>query len=307
MIDRTQFLGGSEVAAALGLDPRCTPYQLWRKKLGLDPEFAGNAATRRGNFLEEVILETYRQQLQPDKFTPGVVARDGWRSGHFDALSIMPNGPVQTRVVEAKTVSRNAYRSGGWGEPWSDEIPQRYLCQVLWYLSLAPEAEGADVPVCVVPDDPDEVLGLCAPDVLKIGQFHIYRIVRDDGVRALEAKIVEQCQAFWRHVVDRVEPEPMTAEDAALRWPGHIKGKAKVVTPEVASLLAEYEALGAAEKAAEDARKVAREKLAIFAEDCETLVGPDGRALATFKTVERPQYTVAAGSYRALRLSKRKP
>ncbi len=307
MSDRTQFLGGSEVAAALGIDPRCTPYQLWRKKVGLDPEFQGNAATRRGSFLEEVILETYRQQLQPDKFETGVEARDRWRAGHLDALSVMPDGPVQTRVVEAKTVSRHAYRGAGWGEPWSDEIPHRYLCQVLWYLSLAPQAEGADVPVAVIPDDPDEVLGLSAPDVLKAGQFHVYRIVRDDNVRALEAKIVAQCTEFWKRVVERVEPEPMTAEDAALRWPGHVKGKAKVVTPEVATLLAEYEALGTAEKQAEDARKAAREKLVIFAEDCETLVGSDGRALATFRTVERPEYTVAAGSYRTLRINKRKP
>lgn len=302
--DRTQSLGGSEVAAALGLDPRCTPYQLWRRKLGLDPEFAGNAATRRGQFLEEVILETYRRRLEPKEFQAAVERRDDWRSAHLDGLASFDDSPVAQRVVEAKTVSAHAFRSSGWGDPWTDELPRQYLLQVLWYMALTDDAQGADVPVCVVPDDPDEVLGLSAPEVLKAGQFHVYRVIRTDEVRQMEADIIAKCREFWRKVVDRVEPDPVTAEDAALRWPGHVKGKTKVVTPEVAALLAQYAEEGKALTDAEEAKKSTREKLVIFAEDAETLVGPDGRPLATFRTVERPQYTVAAGSYRALKMVK---
>lgn len=46
--DRTRFLGASDMAAVLGVDPYKTALQLYEEKVGLVLPFTGNAHTRRG-------------------------------------------------------------------------------------------------------------------------------------------------------------------------------------------------------------------------------------------------------------------
>lgn len=52
---RQSGIGSSEVATIVGLNPWETPYQLWRRKIGLDPAKAENAAMRNGHHLEDAV------------------------------------------------------------------------------------------------------------------------------------------------------------------------------------------------------------------------------------------------------------
>lgn len=295
-MNRTEGIGGSDVAAVCGLDPNKTPYQLWREKTGVDPSFPGNAATRRGNFLESVILETYRRQQEPALFRTGVEVVDGWRSAHVDALAEHATSPL--RVVEAKSVSQHAFRRD-WGEPWTDEVPDRALCQGLWYAGLT-GASVIDFPVAVIPDDPDEVMGLSAAEVMERSKFHVFRVI---PTGEMIQRLTNRAYRFWHdHVLPKVEPEPVNIGDVHLRWPTHAAGKTKPATPEVLELLKRLQNLGEAERQAKDERDTVREALMIYAEDSEALVLPDGRPLATIKTQDRKGYTVEAASFRAIRL-----
>lgn len=300
LADRRRGIGGSDVAALLGLDPRKTPYQLWRDKLGLDEAEAKGAALRRGNFLEAALLARYAEKVQPAEFHPQVPhqADGGWRRGNQDARAVMTDGT--RRVVEAKTVSRHVFRNE-WGTPWTDEVPDRALCQGLWYGNLD-DSDLIDFAVCVVPDDPDEVLGLTAEQVLQVAEFHVFQASRNPE---LEQSIIESAHTFWhQNVLERVPPEPIGEEDVELRWPRHITGELAPAEP-VLELLLKYADASARANATKKEREDLREQLLLYARGAEALVAADGRTpLLTLKTQPRAAHQVAASTSRVLRFTK---
>lgn len=59
---RSQYIGGSDAAAVVGLNAYASPYSLWAEKTGKVPGFAGNLATEVGSFLEEFIAQKFAQE-----------------------------------------------------------------------------------------------------------------------------------------------------------------------------------------------------------------------------------------------------
>ena len=54
---RESGIGSSEVATIVGLNPWESPYQLWRRKLGLDPAKQENFAMKAGHYLEDAVAQ----------------------------------------------------------------------------------------------------------------------------------------------------------------------------------------------------------------------------------------------------------
>ena len=52
---RKSGIGSSEVATIVGLNPFETPYQLWRRKRGLDAPQEENFAMKAGHYLEDAV------------------------------------------------------------------------------------------------------------------------------------------------------------------------------------------------------------------------------------------------------------
>ena len=52
---RKSGIGSSEVATIVGLNPWETPYQLWRRKIGLDAPKEENFAMKAGHYLEDAV------------------------------------------------------------------------------------------------------------------------------------------------------------------------------------------------------------------------------------------------------------
>ena len=52
---RKSGIGSSEVATILGLNPFETPYQLWRRKIGLDEPKTETFAMKAGHYLEDAV------------------------------------------------------------------------------------------------------------------------------------------------------------------------------------------------------------------------------------------------------------
>ncbi len=59
---RSQYIGGSDAAAVVGLNPFSSPYSLWAEKTGKVPGFAGNLATEVGAYLEEFVAQKFTQE-----------------------------------------------------------------------------------------------------------------------------------------------------------------------------------------------------------------------------------------------------
>src|SRR5436309_2038443 len=84
---RTFTIGGSDAAAAAGIDPHKSRMKLWLEKRGVIP-VEESEAMRWGKLLEPVIFEELRErELDPQHFT--LVAGDKkrpWCIGHPDGL-----------------------------------------------------------------------------------------------------------------------------------------------------------------------------------------------------------------------------
>ncbi len=59
---RSQYIGGSDAAAVVGMNSFSTPYSLWAEKTGRIPKFSGNLATEVGTFLEEFVARKFAEE-----------------------------------------------------------------------------------------------------------------------------------------------------------------------------------------------------------------------------------------------------
>ena len=59
---RSKYIGGSDAAAVVGLNPFSSAYSLWAEKTGRIPGFDGNLATEVGTYLEEFVAQKFAQE-----------------------------------------------------------------------------------------------------------------------------------------------------------------------------------------------------------------------------------------------------
>lgn len=298
LAERRKGIGGSDCGAIVGLDPRRTRYGLWREKRGLPDNDDGKpAARRRGNYLEAAILRRYAEVVKPASMEPGIAHaanEGGWRRGNQDARAVLVEG--KRVAVECKSVNRNVLQhtqdpNQQWGQPWSDEVPQRHLCQGLWYANLD-DADLIDFPVLVMPDDPDEVLGLTADEVVAVSEFRVYRAMRN---RDVEAWLIDEARKFWfDHVVANVAPElELGTGDVDLRWPISVPKTAKPLDDEKLLVIARrFHRVSEARNKLTKLREHLREHLQLFAEGAEALTDPrhPNTPWVTLKTQKRAGY-----------------
>ncbi|MFD1832442.1 YqaJ viral recombinase family protein [Streptomyces desertarenae] len=142
---RAHGIGGSEIAAVLGLSPHESPFSLWHRKAGRIGPVEESEEMYWGKVHEPAICARFAA-LHPDLTvvpspTYAAVGRP-WHIVNPDRLAITADGSVE--VVEAKT-SRDGI---GWGDEGTDQIPVHYKAQVRWYCA-ALAARRAHVAVLI--------------------------------------------------------------------------------------------------------------------------------------------------------------
>lgn len=194
--DRRATIGGSEAAAACGVDPYRSQIMLWARKTGKLPEPPESEAMRWGKLLEPVILaelEEYGFDLLP---APAEGFRDGYRVGHPDAFATKDGRRL---IVDAKTTG--PWSSHKWDEA---DAPTSYVLQLHHYMALTGDTAG--VLACLI-----------------AGQRLEVRIVeRDDTVVGL----MLEGEARFMEFVRRNEPPPVDgSSDAAEALRGMFPGE----------------------------------------------------------------------------------
>lgn len=224
---RRSGIGGSDIAAILGLSPFKTAVDVFLDKTGQTPDEDMNEAMLWGIILEDVVAKHYQetsgakvQRLNSLIRHPGkpfaianidrAVVTPGSRARFDEGKLLGADG-----IVECKTAS--AYKSGEWGRPDDDDaIPTHYAAQGMWYLGIT-GLDWCDVPVLIG------------------GQkYLVKRIERDDEtIRGM----FERAEEFWfKHVVERIAPEPKTGEDAVKLFPRD-SGRSIEANPKTLELL----------------------------------------------------------------------
>ena len=173
---RANGIGGSEIAAVVGLSPHESRFSLWHRKKGLVGPVEENPQMRWGKKHEPTICAEFAE-LHPEWIVhiSGTYAAAGraWQIANPDRLLYRPETDEPFALLEAKT----ARDDEGWGKEGTGEIPVHYRAQCLWYLDvlglpvchLAVLIAGADYREYLVEYDPDEA-----------------RILREAGARFMD-------------------------------------------------------------------------------------------------------------------------
>lgn len=243
LAQRRTGIGGSDIAAILGLSPYKTQVELWLDKTGrqIEADSSPEQAERMhwGNMLEDIVAREYAARrvvriqrintmLRHPVYKAAIanldraVVADGSRA-RWDESAGQVRGA--TSVLEVKTAHALAAQSPDWGEAGSDEVPVHYWTQVQWYLAVSglPYGELA---------------------VLFGGQqMRIYRI---EAHATTHQDMLERAQDWWhRHVEGDIPPDPATEEDARALWKQAKPGAEVIVSPEVAQAVEELKAIKA--------------------------------------------------------------
>lgn len=128
---RADGLGGSEIAAVVGLSPWESAYSLWHRKAGLTGPVAQTEPMVWGHRLEDDILEEFGLRHPELLLTGSGTYRNlerAWQIANPDELAVNEAG--QRFGVEVKT----ARVADDWGRQKTDEIPVYYRAQVIHYM-----------------------------------------------------------------------------------------------------------------------------------------------------------------------------
>lgn len=269
LAQRSTGIGGSDVAAVLGLSKWRTPLQVYQEKRGELGPSPDNEAMRWGRYLEPAVRQAYADQTGNEVMIPAAMLRHP----RHDFMVANIDGFVQDRagrIFEAKT----ARTAEGWGEPGSDQIPQAYLLQVQHYMEVT-ALPVADVAVLIGGAD-----------------FRVYTVEAD---HELQEMLIDAEAEFWQRVQRGDPPEPVTVADAVARWGRSSTADLVMADAEVLQAIqtmrAARESIAAAEAIEETAKAIVLRALG----ERDTLVDPAGRTIATWKAAKPAQRFDVAG------------
>ena len=223
-------VGGSEIAAALGLSRWRTPFDVWAEKTGhVTRKDEPTDAMRFGTLLEPVIRKEFarRNGLEVCE-CPFILAHKDYRfmTCNLDGYVKLPDGSCA--VLEIKTA--NTFASDDWA---NFGAPIEYVMQVQYYLAIT-QMKQAFLVVLLGSSDYRQVI-----------------IERDDEVIAV---IIEKLKEFWE-MVETNTPPPVRGMDNNLLASLYPNSRPNVIAlgKEHEALLSQYEE---AKKAMDDAKKL---------------------------------------------------
>lgn len=218
---RQTGIGGSDVAAILGLNHYKSPLDVYNSKVEEAVDDGESQAAYWGTQLEDIVAKEFQKRtgMKVQKVNQQL-SKHGWMHANIDRAVVNPaiSGNVRVQpedkqqetgrmlttdaILECKTAS--SFIADQWGASQEAEIvsgkivtghkiPIYYETQVQWYMGVT----GAS---------------RCYVAVLLGGQdFRIYCVERDDDViEALQGR----CSEFWfKHILPHIPPAPATKEE----------------------------------------------------------------------------------------------
>lgn len=117
---RKDYVGGSDIAAIMGLSQYRTAYDVWADKTGKLPEYEAGDAAKTGNALERGVLELAEPSLGKLLMNQFRVLEGTKLGTNCDALVVESGRPVEAKIRS---------RDDDWGEPNTDEVPDDIIVQ----------------------------------------------------------------------------------------------------------------------------------------------------------------------------------
>ena len=276
---RQSGIGGSEIAAIVGLNQYRTPMQVWESKVNPVQDEETSQPAYWGTVLEDVVAKEYAlrtgnkvqrltKQMRHPEFSfaianidravinPEISGNVRWKDGRL----------TTDRILECKTA--NGFMAKQWGEAGTDSVPDAYLIQCQWYMGVT----GASV---------------CDLAVLIGGQdFRIYTILRDDD---LINDLLIQGAAFWELVQNKIEPDPVNYPEAVKKWAISDPSLSVQADDSLIDDLEQIQGIKAQVKELEAQEDAIKARVLVAMQDAETLLY-QGVKVATCKTQTRTSF-----------------
>lgn len=252
LADRQTGIGGSDIAAILGMSKWRTPLDVYLDKRGESAPQDENEAMHWGNVHEAAIRAHYEAVTGRTVTVPGMIR--GEAASNVANLDGITN---DGRILEIKT----ARYPDGWGEPGTDQVPMHYLLQVQWYMFIT-GLQVADVAVLIGGNE-----------------FRLYEVPADSE---LQATMEEAAADFWQCVVNGTPPAPVSLSEVQQFYGA--KSEPTAVEAGADTLAAHSELLDLKAQISElEARELElKAALMIFMGESDTLT-ENGRTIATWK------------------------
>lgn len=262
---RSKGIGGSEVAAVLGLDPYKSPYSVWVEKTTGNRKEIDNIYTRAGHKLEPVVVEYFTEETgyvidsQKDgDFHQVTHPQYDYMRGSRDRVYFTPDGTKC--ILECKTTQTSIDK---------DNMPMTWYCQLQWYLGLYNVEKGAIA-------------------WLERGLRFDYLEISLD--RNFFTYLVEKVKEFWEdYVLTNVEPPYLHLHDIESKYPLHTDGSVIEATNELYDVYNQLKEIRERKKELEikEEHLIGEFKLAM--KDSERVMY-SGEVLATWRT-DKDKYT----------------
>ena len=178
-MNRNKGIGSSESAAALGLSPWSSPYEVWARKTGRIGERADTEAMEWGRLLEGPVALKYAIDNDVDL---QMVDTEQHRYPTYSMIYASPDRRVSPeKLLEVKTGSH--FMREHWGQPGTDEIPMEYFIQCQHQMSVFCEVQTVDVAVLIGGNEYREYTVNRQEEVIERlldGLFNFWKLVTDD-------------------------------------------------------------------------------------------------------------------------------
>jgi predicted phage-related endonuclease len=279
--DRGKHIGGSNVAAILGVSPYQTPLEFWQvftgRKPAPEPDKWQQRRFDRGHKLEPFIRDMVVQRLQDDGLQVELLRCNAryygvdhpWMTCEIDfelrvTGEVLINDELVTfdgEHINADAKSVSGFARFKWGEQHTEEVPIEYAAQFAWGLGLTGRR------YCLV------------AALRSFDDVDIYWTVRDDEtISGMVAKVTQ----FWTEcVLGDQQPDPFTFDDINDLFPTD-NGQAIEATDEIAEKVGQYRQIKAQVKDWEESLKALQFELGDYISPHSRLT-KNGRDLLTWR------------------------
>ena len=261
------YIGGSDVAAACGMNKFQSRLQLYREKLGLVPAFAGNDATYWGTELEP-FLRRHASKHLGIKFRQSHKQwhhpQHAWAVAHIDGIS--KNAGLECKLTSYRNKKRFAETGTTINTP-EDGLPVHYYCQCQWYMLIV----GKPIwHVCVGIAGENEIRLMAVPFNAEFAN----ELLRKAGI-------------FWQeHVLAEFEPEIEFLIDANEEFKNVLRDSV-TIPHNMVDVITEFRKAKLASKANAERLSSLEAKIKTAMKDAAALVNESGDVLATWRESKR--------------------
>lgn len=259
---RTQGIGSSEVATIVGLNPYETPYQLWRRKVGIDAPIEDNQLMKLGRLLEDTVAQLFEEATSKKIIKS---SKGDWliQSKTKPYMQVSPDrlylvgekrNNANKGILECKTTQKQIEK---------DKLPKHWFCQLQYQLGVSGLQQGA---------------------IAWLTQGRDFGYSELNFVPDFYEWLVEQVDRFWiDNILGKKEPDLVSVEDVVTMFPNHIEGKTINVEEEMFDKVIKLKEIKNSISELETQKKSLEDDIKFAFADNETMSYQD-IAIATWKS-----------------------